>query len=67
VFSHEDRKQWLDKAFQSTVEHKVKMTFGELFLFHLLMQDYAYDLVGNDRFIPLMERNKKRMDSIEEV
>jgi hypothetical protein len=67
VFSHEDHKKWVDQAFQSTIEHKVEMTFGELFLFHLLMQNYAYDLVGNDRFIPLMERNKKRMDKFEEV
>lgn len=45
-------------------EIEVKMTFGELMLFHVLLQDYAIELVGNDRFIPLMERNKARIDLV---
>lgn len=62
-----DRAKLIDQAMQSTVEQKVEMTFGELFLFHMLLQDYGLPLVGDERFIPLMERNKKRLDSILEV
>jgi hypothetical protein len=50
----------------SDVEHDVKMTFGELILFHVLMQNYAPDYVG-DGFIPLMERNKQRIDTVKGV
>jgi len=45
-------------------EHTVQMTFGELILFHTLMQDYGIEFVGNDRFIPLMERSAQRIRAI---
>ena len=46
-----------------TQELTIRMTFGELFLYHCLLQDYGLALLGDreDRFIPLMERNAKRI------
>ena len=55
-------KQLIDRALTNgTDELVVKMTYGELFLYHALMQDYGLALVGKDRFIPLMERSANRI------
>lgn len=51
----------------SSVEHTVKMSVGEMFLFHVLLQEYGIYYAGEDRFIPLMERNKARIDSVKNV
>lgn len=48
----------------SNSEFPVSLTFGEAVLFHTLLQDYGLELVDKDKFIPLMERSKARVDTI---
>lgn len=45
------------------VEHTVTITIGELILAHALLQSCGLELVGEERFIPLMERSMARMKS----
>jgi len=37
--------------------------FGEVILFHTLLQDFGLELVEPDQLIPLMERNMKRIEA----
>lgn len=56
-------QQIVDEALvNGTLEGEVRMTQGELILFHTLLQNYGAELAGPDRLIPLMERNKQRLD-----
>ena len=57
-------KKYVNSAMQDPTEFTVKMTFGEVFLFHVLLQEYSLPVVGDERFIPLMERNKTRLDNV---
>lgn len=52
----------VDEALNSlTEEQDVRMTGGELILYHCLLQDYGIALTGEERFIPLMERSAARL------
>jgi len=63
-----DHVRWVDQALTGgTDEVAVQLTIGELFLFHCLLQDYGYELLGaraEQRFIPLMERSAARVKAI---
>lgn len=55
-------KRFVDQALTRGVDElDVKLTYGEMFLYHALMQDYGLGLVGEERFIPLMERSAQRI------
>jgi hypothetical protein len=45
-----------------TAEGEVRVSQGELVLYHALVQTYGLDLVGEVSFIPLLERSKARLD-----
>ena len=51
----------------SNKEQDVKMTFGELMLYHSLLQNHGIEYCGEERFIPLMERSKARIDVVTEL
>lgn len=44
------------------IDIDVKFTKAELFLYHTLLQDFGLAIINEERFIPLMERNKRRLD-----
>lgn len=53
----------VDEALTNGVQDGLtRFTQGELILYHTLLQDYGTELAGKDRLIPLMERNKRRLD-----
>ena len=66
-FTMAEYRQHIDSALSNdSTEYEVQMMFGEAFLFHLLLQEHAIPYVDDERFIPLMERSKARIDAIGE-
>lgn len=54
--------QALTNGMDAADEIEVRITRGELILFHALLQEHGLEYVGDERFIPLMERHVARMN-----